>query len=29
MIIHLAFYAGWTRAMSTFAVARQVFEGES
>ena len=25
-IIHLAFYAGWPRAMSAVAVARQVFE---
>lgn len=28
VIIHLAFYAGWPKAMSAIAVARQVFEGE-
>lgn len=27
-IIHLAFYAGWPKAMSAIAVARQDFEGE-
>jgi 4-carboxymuconolactone decarboxylase len=27
VIIHLAFYAGWPRAMSAIAVAKQVFNG--
>jgi 4-carboxymuconolactone decarboxylase len=27
VITHLAFYAGWPKAMSAIAVARQVFEG--
>jgi len=26
-LMHLAFYAGWPKAMSAIAVARQVFEG--
>lgn len=29
VITHLAFYAGWPKAMSALTVARQVFEGES
>jgi len=27
MIIHLAFYAGWPRAMSAIMVAKEVFAG--
>ena len=27
LIIHLAFYAGWPKAMSAVAVAREVFAG--
>jgi len=29
VIIHLAFYAGWPKAMSALTVAKQIFEGES
>ena len=29
VITHLAFYAGWPKAMSALTVARQIFEGES
>lgn len=29
VITHLAFYAGWPRAMSALSVAKRVFEGES
>lgn len=29
IITHLAFYAGWPKAMSALTIARQVFEGES
>ena len=29
VITHLAFYAGWPRAMSALTVARQIFKGES
>jgi len=29
IIIHLAFYAGWPRAMSAISMAKQVFEGEA
>ena len=28
VIIHLAFYAGWPKAMSAITVAKQVFEGD-
>jgi 4-carboxymuconolactone decarboxylase len=27
MVIHLAFYAGWPRAMSAISVARELFDG--
>jgi len=27
MIIHLAFYAGWPRAMSAISLARELFDG--
>jgi 4-carboxymuconolactone decarboxylase len=29
VIIHLAFYAGWPKAMSALSVAKQIFNGES
>jgi 4-carboxymuconolactone decarboxylase len=29
VITHLAFYAGWPKAMSALTVAKQVFEGQS
>jgi len=29
VMTHLAFYAGWPRAMSALSVAKQVFEGAS
>ena len=29
VITHLAFYAGWPKAMSAITVAKQVFKGES
>jgi 4-carboxymuconolactone decarboxylase len=29
VIIHLAFYAGWPRAMSAMGVARKQFEGQA
>lgn len=29
VITHLAFYAGWPKAMSALSVARQIFNGES
>ena len=29
IITHLAFYAGWPKAMSALTVARRIFEGES
>jgi 4-carboxymuconolactone decarboxylase len=29
VITHLAFYAGWPKAMSALTVAKQIFEGES
>jgi Carboxymuconolactone decarboxylase family len=29
VVTHLAFYAGWPKAMSALTVARQVFKGES